>query len=170
MITMPGRSIFALALLLAACTGQPSIAPSAAATPNLPTAGPSIPAEPSPAPSTDPAAAVAIAGWLDAVSARDYERAATYFAPGARIGDRSLIVANTTDEIVSALRNTPPCDHAVTTMHDDGLTIWVEAEISGDVCPFVDPGESSHGILIPVQVANGKIICTCPAEGSRPPF
>ena len=160
----------AVALLLAACTPQLPAAPSGSTPPVQATGGAALPAAPTPAPTTDPAAADVIQGWLEAVTARDYERAATFFAPGARIGDKSLVVANTRAEIVAAVRETPPCDHSITATHGDGLTVWVHVEISGVECPFVAFGESSHGILIPVQVVNGKIICTCPAEGAAPPF
>jgi len=107
--------------------------------------------------SLDPAAVAAIRGWFDAANAGDLEKAATYFAPGARVGTSAsrLVAASSVADIVAFLRETDGCQTTIDSMRQDAATIWVEATISGAACPYLQAGESTHGIQIPVQVVNG---------------
>ena len=157
-------------VLVAACATDGATGPAGTRPPGAgPTAAPLSPRLPSPRPTTDPDFEAAIRGWLDAVSVNDYERAASFFALGARIGDRSYVVANTRAEIVAALATTPRCIHTISAMRPDGLTIWVEVRISGPTCPYLQ-GNAYYDILIPAQVVDGKITCTCPQEAALPSF
>ena len=116
-------------------------------------------------PSLDPAAVAAIRGWFDAANAGDLEKAATYFATGARVGTNPsrLVTTGSMADVVAFLRETDGCQTTIGSIRQDAATIWVEAAISGAKCPFLQAGETSHGILIPVLVVNGRITCTCPA-------
>lgn len=162
------RSSFAVvALLVAACAG-PAVAPASVPSVDAPTVAPTLPRATAAPRTADPNAETAIRGWLEAQNAGDLELAASFFALGARIGptpDR-LVTTNSLAEVVEALGETSVCHHRIDSIATLGATSLVEATISGDACPFLQ-GAEELSIQIPVQVANGKIICTCAAGTSR---
>ena len=155
------------ALAATACTASPASSPGVAVQVTPAPRSPGVTATPR----DDGAAFAAIRGWLDAANAGDLEKAATFFAPGARVGispDR-VVERHSPSEVVAELRETDGCLTRIDSMRADARTIWVEATISGPDCPFLQAGEATHGILIPVQVVDGLITCTCPAESGRGP-
>ena len=147
----------ALGLLLLACGSR------------VPPAGPAsaVDASPSPivapAPTPDPAALDVLHGWLAAQNAGDLEAAAAFFANGARLGPdpAHLVVANTAKEVIAVLEPTARCHHEIVTTHFEEATLIAQVNISGEACPFLAAGETSHEIEIPLQIVDGKIICTC---------
>jgi hypothetical protein len=155
------------ALAATACTASPAPSTGAAVEVTPVPASPGITATPR----DDGAAFAAIRGWLDASNAGDLEKAATFFAPGARVGTSPelLVETHSTSEVVAQLHEAARCLTQIGSMRADSGTIWVDATISGPDCPFLQAGETTHGILIPVQVVDGLITCTCPAESGRGP-
>jgi hypothetical protein len=161
-------SVFLLviaALAAAACTASPASSPGAAVEVTAAPASPGV----TPTPRDQAAAFAAIRGWLDAANAGDLEKAATFFAPGARMGisPERVVERRSTSEVVAELHETDGCLTQIDSMRAHAGTIWVDATISGPDCPFLQAGETTHGILIPVQVVDGLIMCTCPAESGR---
>jgi len=163
-----GAAVLALALLalgegLVACGGQASPPSIVTAPPGPPATA--VPGTSVPQPTLDPAAVATIRALFEATNARDLEKAATYFAPGARVGPdpNALVTANSVDDVITALRKTDGCITTLGAMRQEGATLWVEAEIRGEECPFLEAGETTHAILIGAQVVDGLITCTCPA-------
>jgi hypothetical protein len=117
--------------------------------------------------SVDPAALSVVRGWLDAQNAGDLEKAATFFAPGARIGASGLVTTHNVAEIVAILEPLAVCHHEIVGVRSVAGAIFVAVELSGPNCTFLVGGETTHEIEIPVQIADGKIICTCPPGASR---
>jgi hypothetical protein len=149
-----------------------SVAPTAAFSPSLAatsTASPSLAPTTSAPASVDPAALGVVRGWLDAQNAGDLEKAATFFAPGARLGGSGLVTTHNVAEIVAVLEPLAVCHHEIVGARSMAGAIFVAVELSGPNCTFLVGGETTHEIEIPVQIADGKIICTCPPGASRQP-
>jgi hypothetical protein len=117
--------------------------------------------------SVDPAALSVVRGWLDAQNAGDLEKAATFFAPGARLGGNGLVTTHSVDEIVAVLEPLAVCHHEIVQVRQGAGAIFVAVKLSGPKCTFLEVGETTHEIEIPVQIEGGKIICTCPPGVSR---
>jgi hypothetical protein len=133
------------------------------------TASPSLAPTTSAPASVDPAALGVVRGWLDAQNAGDLEKAATFFAPGARLGGSGLVTTHNVAEIVAVLEPLAVCHHEIVGARSMAGAIFVAVELSGPNCTFLVGGETTHEIEIPVQIADGKITCTCPPGASRQP-
>ena len=153
-----------IAVLVTACAG-PAVAPTTAPSSEARSAAPTLPGATDAPQTADPNAETAIRGWLEAQNSGDLELAASFFASGARIGS-TPVTTNSVAEVVEALRPTSVCHHEIESIATQGATSLVEVTISGDACPFLQ-GAEELTIQIPVQVANGKITCTCAAETSH---
>jgi hypothetical protein len=170
-------SLLVIGLIVAGCSPASSassppatVAPTATLSSSL---AATSAASPSPAPtasvaaSVDPAALNVVRGWLDAQNAGDLEKAATFFAQGARLGGSGLVTTHTVAEIVAVLEPLAVCHHEIVGARSVAGAMFVAVELSGSNCTFLVGGETKHEIEIPVQIEGGKIICTCPPGASR---
>jgi hypothetical protein len=168
-IVRPNLLVMISLTVLAGCAGATSMSPLSASVAPTATLSPGLAASPTARAdaSVDPAALSVVRGWLDAQNAGDLAKAATFFASGARLGGNGLVTTHSVAEIVAVLQPLSACHHEIVGVRQTAGAIFVAVALSGPTCTFLEVGETTHEIEIPVQIEGGKIICTCPPGASR---